>query len=328
VRAISIPRHGGPEVLEVVELESPLPGPGQLLVDVAVAGVNFRDVYEREGMGYGGAPPLTPGSEGAGVVAAIGAGVSDVHVGDRVAWSHAPGSYAEQVLVEAANAVPVPQGVSDEIAGAVLLQGMTAHYLCNDVHPVRDGETVLVHAGAGGVGLLLTQLVRVRGGRVIATVSSDEKADLARAAGASETISYEGFGDAVRELTGGEGVAAVYDGVGRATFDESLGCLRVRGTLALYGASSGPVEPVDPRRLMVGGSLVLTRPSLPHFTRTREELLGRSSAVLAAVGDGSLAVRIGGRYPLVEARRAQEDLESRRTTGKLLLTTGMTRWVE
>jgi NADPH2:quinone reductase len=319
VRAISIPRHGGPEVLELVELPSPVPGPGQLLVDVRVAGVNFRDVYEREGLGYGGTPPLTPGSEGAGIVAAIGEGVSDVHVGDRVAWSHAPGSYAEQVLVEAARAVPVPHGVSDEIAGAVLLQGMTAHFLCTDVYPVADGETVLVHAGAGGVGLLLTQLVRSRGGRVITTVSSDEKVDLSRAAGASETIAYEGFGERVRELTGGEGVAAVYDGVGRATFDESLASLRVRGTLALYGAASGPAEPVDPRRLMSGGSLVLTRPSLPHFTRTRAELLERSSAVLCAVADGSLAIRIGGRYPLEEARRAQEDLESRATTGKLLL---------
>jgi NADPH2:quinone reductase len=319
VRAISIPRHGGPEVLEVVELPSPSPGPGQLLVDVAVAGVNFRDVYERQGMGYGGTPPMTTGTEGAGVVAAVGEGVEDVHVGDRVAWSHAPGSYAEQVLVEARNAVPVPQSVSDEIAGAVLLQGMTAHFLCNDAYTVADGETVLVHAGAGGVGLLLTQLVRARGGRVIATVSSDEKADLSRAAGASETIAYEGFGDRVRELTDGEGVAAVYDGVGRATFDESMGCLRVRGTLVLYGAASGPVEPVDPRRLMTGGSLILTRPSLPHFTRTRAELLQRSSAILAAVGDGSLAVRIGGRYPLEDARRAQEDLAARATTGKLLL---------
>ncbi|HEY1480685.1 MAG TPA: quinone oxidoreductase [Gaiellales bacterium] len=319
MRAVRISRYGGPEVLDVVDADAPTPGPGQLLVDVAVAGVNFRDVYERRGLGYGGDLPLIPGSEGSGVVRERGEGVSDVNVGDRVAWSNAPGSYAEQVVVEAAKALPVPQSVSDEIAAAVLLQGMTAHYLAHDVYPVQDGDTVLVHAGAGGVGLLLTQLVRARGGRVIATVSSDEKADLARAAGAFETLGYEGFGERVRELTGGEGVAAVYDGVGKTTFDESLACLRVRGTMALYGASSGQADPVDPRRLMSGGSLILTRPSLPHFTRTREELLARSSAVLAAVGDGSLAVRIGGRYPLADARRAQEDLESRATTGKLLL---------
>jgi NADPH:quinone reductase len=319
MRAVRVTRHGGPEVLEVVELEPPAPAAGELLVDVSAAGVNFRDIYERQGLGYGGATPLTSGTEGAGTVAALGAGVDGFAVGDRVAWSHAPGSYAEQVVVSAANAVPVPDNVDDEIAAAVLLQGMTAHFLCNDVYAVSAGDSVLVHAGAGGVGLLLTQLVRARGGRVIATVSSEEKARLSRAAGAAETIPYEGFGARVRELTGGEGVVAVYDGVGRATFDESLGCVRVRGTLALYGAASGPVEPVDPRRLMAGGSLVLTRPSLPHFTRTRDELLARSGAVLAAVGDGSLAVRIGGRYPLADARRAQEDLESRGTTGKLLL---------
>jgi len=328
VRAVRVSRYGGPEVLELVELDTPAPGPGQLLVDVSVAGVNFRDVYEREGMGYGGPLPLVTGSEGAGTVAAIGDGVSDVHVGDRVAWSHAPGSYAEQVLVEAASAIPLPSGVRDEIAAAVLLQGMTAHYLSHDVYPVQDGDTVLVHAGAGGVGLLLTQLSRNRGGRVISTVSSDEKAGLSRAAGAAETIPYAGFRERVLALTGGEGVAAVYDGVGRATFDESLASLRVRGTMALYGASSGAVDPVDPRRLMTGGSLILTRPSLPHFTRTREELLWRSSAVLGAVGDGSLAVRIGGRYPLADARRAQEDLQGRGTTGKLVLICGGDQPVE
>ena len=213
----------------------------------------------------------------------------------------------------------MPDGVSDEIAAAVLLQGMTAHYLCNDVYPVQDGDTVLVHAGAGGVGLLLTQLVRARGGRVIATVSTDEKAALSRAAGASETIPYEGFAERARDLTDGQGVAAVYDGVGKTTFDDSLASLRVRGTLAMYGNASGPVDPLDIRRLMSGGSLYVTRPSLQHFMQTREELVARSSSVLAAVADGSLAVRIGGRYPLADARRAQEDLQSRSTTGKLLL---------
>jgi NADPH:quinone reductase len=320
VRAVRVSRYGGPEVLEVVELEPPAPGARQLLVDVTIAGVNFRDVYEREGTGHGGDVPFVAGAEGTGIVAQVGDGVSDVQVGARVSWSNALGSYAEQVLVDAGAAVPVPQGVSDEIAAAVLLQGMTAHYLSHDVYPVQAGDTVLVHAGAGGVGLLLTQLVRSRGGHVIATVSSDEKAGLARAAGADETIPYEAFGERVRELTGGEGVAAVYDGVGRATFDDGLGCLRVRGTMALYGAASGWPDPVDARRLMSGGSLILTRPTLPSFTRTRAELLARSGAVLTAVADGSLAVRIGGTYPLEDARRAQEDLESRRTTGKLLLT--------
>jgi NADPH:quinone reductase len=319
VRAVMVSRHGGPEVLELTDLELPSPGPRQLLVDVAVAGVNFRDVYEREGTSYGGTPPFVAGAEGSGTVSAVGDGVTDVHVGDRVAWSSAQGSYAEQVLVDAAKAVKVPEGVSDDIAAAVLLQGMTAHYLCNDVYPVQDGDTVLVHAGAGGVGLLLTQLVRARGGRVIATVSSDEKAALSRAAGASETISYIGFAERTRALTDGEGVAAVYDGVGRTTFDDSLASLRVRGTLAMYGNASGPVEPFDIRRLMAGGSLYVTRPSLQHFMRTREELVARASSVLRSVADGSLAVRIGGRYPLEQAPKAQEDLQSRGTTGKLVL---------
>ena len=319
MRAVMVTGYGGTDVLELVEIEDPSPAEGQLLVDVTVAGVNFRDCYERQGAGYGGTPPFVTGAEGAGIVAAVGEGVSDVNVGDRVAWSQAPGSYAERVLVDAASAIPLPTGVSDEIAAAVLLQGMTAHYLSHDVYPVQDGDTVLVHAGAGGVGLLLTQMVRSRGGRVISTVSTDDKADLARAAGANETLPYEGFRERVRELTGGEGVAAVYDGVGKDTFDESLLSLRVRGTMALYGASSGAVAPVDPRRLMRGGSLILTRPSLPHFTRTRAELLARSGAVLTAVADGSLAVRIGGTYPLSDARTAQDDLQARRTTGKLLL---------
>jgi NADPH2:quinone reductase len=319
VRAVMVSRFGGPEVLELVEVESPEPGPREVLVDVAAAGVNFRDVYEREGAGYGGTPPFIGGAEGAGTVAALGEGVTDVRVGDRVAWTAAQGSYAEQVAVAAEKAVPVPDHVSDELAAAVLLQGMTAHYLCNDVYPVQDGDSVLVHAGAGGVGLLLTQLARARGGRVITTVSSEEKAELSRAAGASEILAYNGFSERTRALTDGAGVAAVYDGVGRSTFDESLVSLRVRGTLALYGNSSGPVDPVDPRRLLAGGSLILTRPSLRHFTRTREELLARASSVLRAVDDGSLAVRIGGRYPLADARRAQEDLQSRATTGKLVL---------
>lgn len=318
MRAVVVTRNGGPEVLEVADRPSPVAGPGQLLVDVAVAGVNYRDIYEREG-GYGPPPPLVAGIEGAGTVAAAGEGVTDFAAGNRVAWVSAQGSYAEQVVVEAARAVPVPDGVSDDVAAAALLQGMTAHYLCTSTYPVQPGETVLVHAAAGGVGLLLTQMVKMRGGRVIATTSSEEKAELARAAGADETIGYEGFAERVRELTGGEGVAAVYDGVGQATFDGSLSSLRPRGLLALYGAASGPPPPLDLGRLAAGGALFVTRPGLVFYTATRDELLGRASDVLAWITAGKLDVRIGGRYSLEEARRAQEDLQARRTTGKLLL---------
>jgi NADPH2:quinone reductase len=320
VRAIVVTRNGGPEVLELQDVPDPEPGPGHLLVDVEAAGVNFRDVYEREG-GYPGVPPPphAAGVEGAGTVAAVGPDVEDVRVGDRVAWTAAQGSYAERVVVDAAKAVPVPEGASSELAAAALLQGMTAHYLATSTYPVEEGDTVIVHAGAGGVGLLLTQIAKMRGGRVLATTSSEKKAELARGAGADETLGYEGFGDRARELAGGEGVAAVYDGIGKATFDESLGSLRPRGTMVLYGAASGPPAPLEIQRLNSGGSLYLTRPSLVHYTRTREELLERAEAVLGWIAEGRLDVRIGGRYPLEEARKAQEDLAGRATTGKLLL---------
>ena len=231
----------------------------------------------------------------------------------------APGSYAERVVVDAAKAVPIPDGISSEAAAAVLLQGMTAHYLCHSTYPVQRGDDVLVHAAAGGVGLLLTQMVKARGGRVIATTSSEEKAALARAAGADETIGYDGFAERVRELTDGAGVAVVYDAIAATTFHDSLASLRRRGTLVLYGMASGPVEPYDPERLR-DGSLYLTRPGLPDYTATREELLARAGDVLGWVADGSLDVRIGERYPLADARRAHEDLEARRSTGKLILT--------
>lgn len=319
MRAVVINRHGGPDELSLEERPEPQPGPGQLLVDVAAVGVNYRDVYEREGRGgYGGELPLVVGVEGAGTVRAVGEGVSEFGVGDRVAWVSAPGSYAEQVVVEAARAVPVPPDVSEEQAAAALLQGMTAHYLCSSVYPVKEGDTVLVHAAAGGVGLLLTQMVKIRGGRVIATTSSKEKAELARAVGADEVIGYEGFADRARELTGGGGVAAAYDGVGKATFEESLASLRPRGYMVLYGSASGPVSPVDPARL-AAGSLFLTRPVLGDYTASREELLERAGAVFGWMAEGKLQVRIGGRYPLEQARQAHEDLEARRTTGKLLL---------
>jgi NADPH:quinone reductase len=309
MRAVRISEHGGPDVLEMVDVGAPEPRPGQLLVDVAAVGVNYRDVYEREGS-YGGDLPAIVGVEGAGSVAATG---------ERVAWVSAPGSYAEQVAVDAERAVPIPEGISDEVAAASLLQGITAHYLSTSTHDVQPGDNVLVHAAAGGVGGLLTQIATIRGARVIATTSSEEKAQLAHEAGAAEVIGYEGFADRVRELTDGSGVDVVYDGVGASTFDESLAALRPRGDLVLYGAASGRVPPFDPMRLEEGGSLYLTRPSIRHHTATRDELLARAGEVFGWIAESELQIRIGGRYPLEDARRAHEDLEARRTSGKLLL---------
>jgi NADPH:quinone reductase len=309
MRAVRISKHGGPDVLEVVDAPAPQAGPGRLLVDVAAVGVNYRDVYEREGS-YGGELPAIIGVEGAGVVAGTG---------ERVAWVSAPGSYADQVVVDAERAVPIPDGITDEVAAASLLQGITAHYLCTATHVVQAGETVLLHAAAGGVGQLLTQIVTRHGGRVIATTSTEEKAELAREAGATEVIAYDGFADRVKELTGEVGADVVYDGVGAATFDESLASLRPRGVMVLYGAASGRVPPFDPMRLEGGGSLYLTRPSIRHYTATRDELLARAGEVFGRIAEGSLQIRIGGRYPLEDARRAHEDLEARRTTGKLIL---------
>jgi NADPH:quinone reductase len=318
VRAVVVTRFGGSEVLELHDKPAPQAGPGKLLVNVEAIGVNYRDVYEREGS-YGGTPPFVAGVEGAGRVAAVGDGVTDMAVGDAVAWSGASGSYAEQVALDAARAVPVPDGVSSELAAAALLQGMTAQYLATSTYAVRPGDVVLIHAGAGGVGLLLTQIVKARGGRVIATTSSDEKAALARGAGADEVLPYAGFAERVRELTNGRGVALVYDGVGKDTFAGSLASLRPRGTLVLFGAASGAVPPFDPMELERSGSVYLTRPALRNYTSDRAELLGRAREVFDWIRGGALEVRIGGRYPLEEARRAHEELEGRRTTGKLLL---------
>jgi len=309
MQAIRISDHGGPEIMEVVEVPPPEPGPDQLLVDVAAIGVNYRDVYEREGA-YGGDLPAIIGTEGAGT--AVGSG-------ERVVWLSAPASYAEQVAVDQGRAVPIPDGVSDELAAAALLQGITAHYLATSTHEVLEGENALVHAAAGGVGLLLTQIVTMRGGRVIATTSSAEKAQLARRAGAAEAIGYDGFAERVRELTSGVGADVVYDGVGAATFDESLASLRLRGDMVLFGAASGKVPPFDPMRLEAGGSLFLTRPGIRHYTATREELLERARDVFTWISEGTLDIRIGARYPLTEARQAHEDLEARRTTGKVVL---------
>ena len=308
MRAVQISRHGGPDVLEVVDVPAPEAGPDQLLVDVAAIGVNYRDVYEREGA-YGGSLPAIIGAEGAGTV---------VGSGERVAWVSAPASYADQVAVDADRAVPIPDGVGDELAAAALLQGITAQYLATSTHEVAEGENVLIHAAAGGVGLLLTQVVTMRGGRVIATTSSEEKAALAREAGAADVIPYDGFTDRVKELTGA-GVDVVYDGVGAATFDDSLASLRPRGDMVLFGAASGRVPPFDPMRLEAGGSLFLTRPGIRHYTATREELLERARDVFTWIAEGTLRIRIGARYPLTEARQAHEDLEARRTTGKVVL---------
>jgi NADPH:quinone reductase len=310
MRAAVVTRFGGPEVLEVLDEPEPEAGPGELLVAPEAIGVNYRDIYEREGR-YGGEAPLVAGVEGAGTVVS--------GQGERVAWLAAPGSYAERVVVPADRAVPIPDDLSSEVAAAVLLQGVTAHYLATSVYPVQPGDDVLIHAAAGGVGLLLTQLATTFGARVIATTSGGRKASLAANAGASDTIGYDGFAERVRELTNGKGVAVVYDGVGQATFDDSLASLRPRGTMVLFGAASGPVPPVDPMRLEHGGSIFLTRPGLRHYTASREELLERASDVLTRVADGLLDVRIGGRYALEQARQAQEDLASRKTTGKLLI---------
>jgi len=321
MRAIQITETGGPEVLRLAELPDPAPGPGQLLVELAAAGVNYIDTYHRSGA-YPMPLPFIPGSEGAGTVTAVGPDVRDFAVGDQVAWAASQGSYAERAVVATDQAVPVPQGVDIEIAAGCLLQGMTAHYLVVSVHAVQPDEAVLVHAAAGGMGLLLTQLATARGGRVIGTVSTADKERLAREAGAAEVIRYTEIDDVageVRRLTGGDGVAAVYDGVGASTFDASLASLRRRGMLALFGAASGPVPPVDAQQLNSAGSVFLTRPKLADYVATREELTWRAGEVFDAILDGSLRISIGGRYPLTDAGRAHQDLQGRRTTGKLLL---------
>ncbi|MDQ1721259.1 MAG: NADPH:quinone reductase [Pseudonocardiales bacterium] len=319
--ALVVTKHGGIEVLQVQPREVGEPGPGQLLIQVAAAGVNFLDTYQREGV-YPIPTPFVLGSEGAGIVLATGEGVTSAAPGDRVAWSQTLGSAAGLVLVPESDAVPVPDPVPLELAAAALLQGMTAHYLVTATYPVQAGDTVLVHAAAGGVGQMLVQMVRAKDAAVIGTVSSEAKAAKVRGLGADHVLNYTEAPDvaaAVRELTGGVGVAAVYDGVGKSTFDASLGSLRVRGTLAVFGAASGQVPPFDLQRLNRGGSLFVTRPVLAHHLRTRDELLTRAGAVLDGLAFGGLHVEIGGRYPLAEAARAYSDLENRRSTGKLLL---------
>lgn len=321
MRAIQVSEVGGPEVLRLVDIDQSMPGPGQAVVEVAASGVNFLDVYHRQGR-YTLPLPFTPGTEGAGTVLEVGPGVTHVAVGDRVGWVEIPGTYAEQAVVDASRLVPLPDGVDFEAAAAVLLQGMTAHYLVKDAYPVQPGDTVLVHAAAGGMGLVLTQLITHLGGRVIGTTSTPEKAQLARRAGAAEVILYSAVDDLaaeVKRLHGGQGLPVVFDGVGRDTFDASLASLRPRGHLVLFGAASGPVPPFDPIRLAQGGSLTLIRPSLGHFIADRSELLRRAADVLELVRTKALETTVTARYPLAEVAQAHRDLEARRTTGKLLV---------
>ena len=324
MRAIQVTRHGGPEVMELADLPTPTPGPGEVRLKVRAAGVNFVDTYLRMGR-YPSKPPYVPGTEAAGVVDAVGPGVVGVEIGAPMVYAQGPGSYAESVVIATSNLVPVPPGVELETAAAVLLQGMTAHYLCNDTFPVRAGDPVLIHAAAGGVGLLLTQMCRAKGALVIATVSTGEKAILAKEAGAHHVVRYdrEDFSAEVaritREANGTPGAAVVFDGVGQATFARSLDSLRPRGLLALFGAASGPVPPFELQTLATKGSLFITRPSMGAYIAGTSALLGRAGAVLGLVAAGSLKVRVGHRLPLARAQEAHRDLEARRTTGKVLL---------
>ncbi|WP_104118254.1 quinone oxidoreductase [Arthrobacter sp. B1805] len=316
--AIVVTEPGGPDVLTLQTVDRPVPGPGQLLVRVAAAGVNFIETYQRSGA-YAVELPFTPGAEAAGTVEEIGEGAAGFAPGDRIAFAEGRATYADFAVVDADKALPVPAGVDLETAAALPLQGMTAHYLINSTFQVQPDHTVLLHAGAGGVGLLLIQLLKSRGARVITTVSTPEKEDLARRSGADEVLRYDGFAEAARTLTDGTGVDVVFDGVGRSTFEESLRSLRIRGTLVVYGAASGAVPPFDVQRLNSGGSLFVTRPTLAHYLLTPEERRWRSEELFGAVAAGHLDVRIGARYPLADAARAHEDLQARRTTGKVLL---------
>jgi len=320
VNSIRVHKTGGPEVLRIEELTDPVPGPGELVVNIEAIGVNYLEIYQREGL-YTVQRPFTPGSEAAGTVRALGSGVSDFRVGDRVVSQAMRGAYASRAVVAADRAVKIPDGVTTKVAAAVFLQGLTAHYLTTSTYTLKRGDTCLVHAAAGGVGLLLCQMAKKRGALVIATASTPEKLELAREAGADETVNYttRDFVTEVKRATGDAGVAVVYDSVGRTTFEGSLNSLRRRGMLALFGQSSGPVPPLDPQILNRKGSLFLTRPTLNDYVATRDELVERSNELFAWVKDGSLKVRIGAEFPLVRAADAHRALASRKTTGKIIL---------
>jgi len=320
MKQILVHHHGGPETLTLDEVPMPEPGPGEALVALAASGVNFIDVYFRTGL-YAAEAPTAIGSEAAGIVERVGREVTGLEPGDRVAYTMVRGSYAEYAVVPAASLVPIPAEVSLELAAAVMLQGTTAHYLTRSTFPLDSSHTCLVHAAAGGLGSVLVQMAKARGARVIGTVSTAAKAALVRSLGADETILYteQDFETETMRLTDRRGVDVVFDSVGKTTFDKSLKVIRPRGLMALVGQSSGPVAPVDPGTLVQRGSLFLTRPSLAHHLLTREELLWRAGEVLSLVGSGGLKVQISKSYPLAEAAQAHRDLESRRTTGKLLL---------
>jgi NADPH:quinone reductase len=320
MKAIQVKQIGGPEAMELVELPVPQPKANEAVVKISASGVNFIDVYNREGR-YKIPLPFVLGQEGAGVVTAVGSDAKSVKVGDRVAWSSVLGAYAEYAAVPADRLVPVPAGVSDQQAAAAMLQGMTAHYLSRDTYPLKRGETALVHAAAGGVGLLLTQMAHSIGVRVIATVSTEEKAKLAREAGADDVILYtqNDFETETRRLTANKGVDVVYDSVGKTTFEKGLNVLRPRGMMVLFGGSSGAVPPFDLIQLSQKGSLYVTRPTLPSYTVTREELLAHAGAVFDMIASGKLKLRSEHSFPLGEVQRAHRELEGRKTTGKLLL---------
>jgi NADPH2:quinone reductase len=320
MKAIQVSQPGGPEVMEFTEVPTPQPKPNEAVVKITAAGVNFIDVYNREGR-YKAPLPFVPGQEGAGVVSAVGPDVRDLKVGDRVAYTSILGSYAEYAAIPADRLVKIPTGVSEPEAAATMLQGMTAHYLCHDTFPLKQGDTALIHAAAGGVGLLLVQMAHNIGARIIATVSTEAKAKLAREAGADEIILYtqSDFEAETKRLTAGKGVDVVYDSVGKTTFEKGLNTLRPRGMMVLFGGSGGAVPPFDPITLTAKGSLFLTRPSLSHYTSTRQELEQRSGAVLAMIREGKIKLRIEHVYPLAQAQQAHRDLEGRKTTGKLLL---------
>jgi NADPH2:quinone reductase len=320
MRAIRVRETGGPEVLRVETVADPVAGPGEIVVRLEAVGVNFIEIYNRTGI-YKSPLPFTPGEEGAGTVEAVGPGVADLRVGDRVVSYNLKGSYAELAVVAADRVVAIPEGVSTHAAAAVLLQGITAHYLSTSVYALQPGDTCLVHAAAGGVGLLLCQVAKRRNAIVIGTVSSEEKAALAREAGADEVIIYtkQDFVAEVARITGGKRAQVVYDSVGATTFEKSLQCLAPRGMMALFGQSSGVVPPFDPLLLLRNGSLFLTRPTIGHYTASRDELVWRAGEVLGWVSDGSLGVRIDRKVPLADAGEAHRALEERRTTGKVLL---------
>jgi len=320
MKAIQVKQTGGPEVLQLVELPVPQPKPNEAVVKIAASGVNFIDTYQREGR-YKVPLPFVLGQEGAGVVTAVGSDVKSVKPGDRVAWTSVLGSYAECGAVPAERLVSIPPGVRDQDAAATMLQGMTAHYLTHDTYHLKQGETALIHAAAGGVGLLLVQMAHHIGARVIGTVSTEEKAKLARAAGADEIIlySHQDFETETKRLTGGKGVDVVYDGVGKSTFEKGLNVLRPRGYMVLFGGASGAVPPFDLVQLSTKGSLFVTRPTLAHYTATTEELRARAKAVFEMIAAGTLKLRVEHTYNLADAQQAHRDLEGRKTTGKLLL---------